>query len=205
MRRGLDWLFLDIEEIEIDNPLCYEEISTLLVHLHKAKCICEKLITRIPEEIVLKLKENKLFATHFTKVLSLMEGISEVKDWYKDLIQNYLHSGSTEDIKKYLSDEDHILICHLFVRWALEIGFDWEMNDREMISQLIKKCYHEFMFSYMDFALAFDHFLQNLEEYAVDVPRLIEVLPLFIARSVHDQVIAPSYILFGESFSKDDS
>lgn len=61
------------------------------------------------------------------------------------------------------------------------------------------------MFSYADFAFAFDHFIENLDEYSIDVPKLVEVLPLFIARSVYDQVINPSYVLFGESFSKDDN
>lgn len=199
-------MILDFDEIEIDNPLCYQETSILLIHLHKAKCICDKFLTKVPEDILTKFKENKDFSSHYSKTLTLMDGISEIKDWYKDLIQNYLYSGSTEDIKSYFENhESHIPICHFFVWWALEIGFDREMNDREMISQLIKKCYHEFMFSYADFAFAFDHFIENLDEYSIDVPKLVEVLPLFIARSVYDQVINPSYVLFGESFSKDDN
>jgi hypothetical protein len=57
----------------------------------------------------------------------------------------------------------------------------------------------------MDFALTFDHFVENFDEYSIDVPKLIEVIPLFIARAVYDKVINPSYILYAESFSKDDT
>lgn len=61
------------------------------------------------------------------------------------------------------------------------------------------------MFSFVDFAFAFDHLIENLDVYSIDVPKLVEILPLFIAWAVYDGVINPSYILKGESFSKDET
>jgi hypothetical protein len=128
-------LILDLDEIEIDNPLCYTEISSLLVFLHKSKCICEKFISKLPQDILTKFKENQSFSSHFSEILSLVSEISSIKDKYKDLIQNYLYSGMTEDIKNFFeANESHVPICHFFVRRALEIGFDRQMNDRERIS-----------------------------------------------------------------------
>jgi len=57
------------------------------------------------------------------------------------------------------------------------------------------------MFSHMDFAFAFDHFILNLDEYSIDIPNLNEILPLFLSRAIYDEVLPRSYILYGEAFS----
>ena len=60
----------------------------------------------------------------------------------------------------------------------------------------------ELGFTEMDFILAFDHFLRNFETYEADVPKLIEIYPLFVARAIYDEVLPCSYVRDAEMFAQ---
>jgi len=44
----------------------------------------------------------------------------------------------------------------------------------------------ELEFTETDFVLAFDHFLKNFDIYEADIPKLVEIFPLFVARAIYD-------------------
>jgi len=57
-------------------------------------------------------------------------------------------------------------------------------------------------FTQLDFMLAFDHFLKYFDTYESDIPKLIEILPLFIARAIYDEVLPCLYVKYSEMFAQ---
>ena len=75
LRRGIDRLILDIENIEIDAPKCYEEVAIFLIWLHKSNCICNKYISTIPKEVYERFMEVEEFWSYFKELNVLYTSI----------------------------------------------------------------------------------------------------------------------------------
>ena len=56
VRRGVDLLLEDIDELSIDNPWCMQDISSVLADLNKRKIVEDHIITWTNEETLNQLK-----------------------------------------------------------------------------------------------------------------------------------------------------
>ena len=56
VRRGVDLLLEDIDELSIDNPWCMQDISSVLADLNKRKIVEDHIITWTSEDTLNQLK-----------------------------------------------------------------------------------------------------------------------------------------------------
>eukprot|EP00205_Picochlorum_sp_RCC944_P003484 CAMPEP_0182619364 /NCGR_PEP_ID=MMETSP1330-20130603/46067_1 /TAXON_ID=464278 /ORGANISM="Picochlorum sp., Strain RCC944" /LENGTH=529 /DNA_ID=CAMNT_0024839599 /DNA_START=185 /DNA_END=1774 /DNA_ORIENTATION=- len=108
-------------------------------------------------------------------------------------LQEFLSSGDMMNFKCSVEELGQPEMHHLLVKRAIMLAFDRGQREREMISQLFSFLYPEVLGT-KQFVEGFENILDCIEDILLDHPQAVEMLSLFIARAVIDDILPPSFV-----------
>jgi len=115
---------------------------------------------------------------------------SNAKQRTRTIIEEFVESGDTdeamEDLKKNVQIEGPEL-----VKEAVLYGMEHHAYERELVSQFLAQAYNIFLSH--DIQNGFQLLLDRLPDLVLDIPCGREFLAKFIARAVHDEILAPAF------------
>ena len=114
------------------------------------------------------------------------------KSQVEDHLKEYLSCGDMVDFKYSVEEMKQADLNHLLVKRAVLLGLERSQREREMISQLFSFLYPKVLTAEGFFA-GFENILASLDDILVDHPQAIDLVSLFIARAVIDDVLPRSY------------
>ncbi|XP_010927576.1 MA3 DOMAIN-CONTAINING TRANSLATION REGULATORY FACTOR 1 [Elaeis guineensis] len=109
------------------------------------------------------------------------------------IIEEYFTTGDVElaasDLKDLGSDEYH----HYFVKKLVSMAMDWHDKEKEMASVLLSSLYVD-VISSAQISQGFVMLLESVDDLALDIVDAVDVLALFIARAVVDDILPPAFL-----------
>lgn len=119
-----------------------------------------------------------------------------LEDYKKSLvtiIEEYFSTGDVKqtgsDLKELGYDDFH----RYFVKKLVSMAMDRHDKEKEMVSVLLSSLYGDVVSS-TQIKLGFVMLLQAVDDLAVDIPDAVDVLALFIARAVVDDILPPAFL-----------
>ncbi|KAL6838843.1 hypothetical protein ACP4OV_031279 [Aristida adscensionis] len=118
-------------------------------------------------------------------------------DDYKKLVvpvvEEYFSTGDVEQAASELrglgSDQFH----HYFIKKLISMAMDRHDKEKEMASVLLSALYADLLSSYM-MSEGFMMLLESTEDLTVDIPDAVDVLAVFVARAVVDEILPPIFL-----------
>ena len=108
-------------------------------------------------------------------------------------LQEYLSSGDMVDFKTSVEEMCQPQMHHLLVKRAILLALDRSQREREMISQLFSFLYPKVLDA-KQMLEGFENVLDCVDDILLDHPQAVEMLSLFIARAVIDDILPPSFV-----------
>ncbi|CAL9065257.1 unnamed protein product [Musa banksii] len=123
--------------------------------------------------------------------------VSDPVDDYKKsvvtIVEEYFSTGDVQlaatDLGDLGSDEYH----HFFVKKLISMAMDRHDKEKEMASVLLSSLYAD-VTSPAQISHGFVMLLESVDDLAVDIPDAVDVLALFIARAVVDDILPPAFL-----------
>ncbi|KAG1358906.1 hypothetical protein COCNU_08G003520 [Cocos nucifera] len=109
------------------------------------------------------------------------------------IIEEYFTTGDVElaasDLKDLGADEYH----HYFVKKLVSMAMDRHDKEKEMASVLLSALYAD-VISSAQISQGFVMLLESVDDLALDILDAVDVLALFIARAVVDDILPPAFL-----------
>ncbi|RLM60644.1 uncharacterized protein C2845_PM14G01450 [Panicum miliaceum] len=109
------------------------------------------------------------------------------------IIEEYFSNGDVKlaasDLKELGYDDFH----RYFVKKLVSMAMDRHDKEKEMASVLLSSLYGN-VISSAQIRLGFVLLLEAVDDLAVDIPAVVDVLALFIARAVVDDILPPAFL-----------
>ncbi|KAF3623831.1 putative UDP-N-acetylglucosamine--peptide N-acetylglucosaminyltransferase kDa subunit-like isoform X1 [Capsicum annuum] len=123
--------------------------------------------------------------------------VSDPLDDYKksvaSIIEEYFTTGdvevATSDLKELGSTEYH----PYFVKRLVSMSMDRHDKEKEMASVLLSSLYVD-VINPTQISQGFFMLVESADDFAVDIPDTVDILALFIARAVVDDILPPAFI-----------
>mmetsp|Transcript_12078 Transcript_12078/g.30636 ORF Transcript_12078/g.30636 Transcript_12078/m.30636 type:complete len:843 (-) Transcript_12078:149-2677(-) len=107
-------------------------------------------------------------------------------------LKEFLLSGDMVDFKYSMEDLGQPDLHHLVVKRAVLLGLGRSQREREMVSQLFSSLYPKTL-STDQFVRGFEDVLDNAEDILLDHPQAVDMIGLFIARAVIDDILPRNF------------
>lgn len=109
------------------------------------------------------------------------------------IIEEYFSTGDVEqaasDLRELGSEEYH----HYFVKKLVSTAMDRHDKEKEMASVLLSALYAD-VISSAQISQGFSMLLESADDLAVDILDAVDILALFIARAVVDDILPPAFL-----------
>jgi len=140
---------------------------------------------------------NSLLSEELKKLANGNTKIPGTLDEYRKLvvpiIEEYFSTGDVElaasELKCLGSDQFH----HYFVKKLISMAMDRHDKEKEMASILLSSLYADLLSSYR-ISEGFMMLLESTEDLTVDIPDATDVLAVFIARAIVDEILPPVFL-----------
>ncbi|XP_078172337.1 MA3 DOMAIN-CONTAINING TRANSLATION REGULATORY FACTOR 1-like isoform X2 [Carex rostrata] len=109
------------------------------------------------------------------------------------IISEYFSTGDVQLAASELVDlgvEEH---HHYFVKKVVSMSMDRHDKEKEMASVLLSFLYNDTL-PPSHIKLGFMNLLESAEDLSVDIPNAVDLLAIFIARAVVDEILPPVYL-----------
>eukprot|EP00879_Flechtneria_rotunda_P004521 GHRR01004776.1.p1 GENE.GHRR01004776.1~~GHRR01004776.1.p1 ORF type:complete len:295 (+),score=104.22 GHRR01004776.1:159-1043(+) len=109
------------------------------------------------------------------------------------IVEEYFSSGDVANAADSLAELDAPIdtMGHYFVKRLVTLALDRKDKEREMASSLLSNFYAE-VISADQMQKGFARLVESIDDLVLDVPDAVELLSLFIARGVVDDVLPPA-------------
>jgi len=119
--------------------------------------------------------------------------VKEVKGKVRALIADFMTTEEVEDVIASINDLHCPALHYEVIQTLLRTAFDRSNRQRELASRFL--CYTQgSLFSAEAVEQAFSILLQRVEDVYLDVPDVLHLLSVFIARAVVDEALQPSFL-----------
>ncbi|XP_020676302.2 LOW QUALITY PROTEIN: programmed cell death protein 4-like [Dendrobium catenatum] len=119
--------------------------------------------------------------------------IDDYKKAVAPIIEEYFTTGDVELAASDLRDLDLDDYHHYFIKKLISMAMDRHAKEKEMASVLLSALYAD-VISASQISHGFIILLESAEDLAVDILDAVEVLALFVARAVVDDIIPPAFL-----------
>lgn len=206
LRRGLDRLYMDTENIVEDVPTLHESLAKIILKLVQENVLASQVLLKIPTHDREEIVKYEPFATHFAEELKVFAHEDTIKHKFYELTTAYLENFDSAEIIDYLKTMPyHEIVRPWFLRNSILLSLDRGNVEREKISQLHKELAKEFGLTFVVFSFTYDFLIQTCHDYMLDVPHYVDFISMFLARAIYDGCFNAMYILHAETFDSSDS
>ncbi|XP_074583857.1 MA3 DOMAIN-CONTAINING TRANSLATION REGULATORY FACTOR 1-like [Curcuma longa] len=119
--------------------------------------------------------------------------VHDYKKSITTIIKEYFSTGDVglvaTDLRDLSSDEYH----HFFVKKLVSMAMDRHAKQKEMASVLLSTLYAD-VISSSQISQGFLMLLESVDDLALDILDAVDVLALFIARAVVDEILPPAFL-----------
>ena len=119
--------------------------------------------------------------------------LSTYKKTVEPLISEYFVHGENAELFRSLQELGAPEYSYEFVKRAINMSFDKDDRERELISQLLSAGYPD-VFSSSMIGKGFERLFELIDDYSVDAPAAKSMLATFLTRAVVDEVLPPSFL-----------
>lgn len=180
MTQGFRKLFNALEELAHDFPMAKEKIMNFLSH------------ARVSGD--LDMKEAGQMEKDFEAIsgTDALAAFRVAKRKIANIIEEYFSSEDVEDLKVSVSKLDSVMHFEL-VKKMISSALDQKDRQRELTSKFLARCTGNVM-QRSEVEKALTILLGRVEDTALDVPNVLELLSKFIARGVADEALTPDFL-----------
>ncbi|XP_062225953.1 MA3 DOMAIN-CONTAINING TRANSLATION REGULATORY FACTOR 4-like [Phragmites australis] len=140
---------------------------------------------------------NSLPSKGLNKLVNGNSKVPATLEDYKKLVvpvvEEYFSTGDVElaasELRGLGSDQFH----HYFVKKLISMALDRHDKEKEMASVLLSALYADLLSSHM-MGEGFMMLLESSEDLTVDIPDAVDVLAVFVARAVVDEILPPVFL-----------
>eukprot|EP01112_Ceratiomyxa_fruticulosa_P008007 TRINITY_DN2077_c0_g2_i3.p1 TRINITY_DN2077_c0_g2~~TRINITY_DN2077_c0_g2_i3.p1 ORF type:complete len:372 (-),score=90.49 TRINITY_DN2077_c0_g2_i3:171-1286(-) len=115
------------------------------------------------------------------------------KNAVQPIIDEYFVSGDAEEVGRALKELNSPQFHQEFVKISVSKAMEKHDRERELVSHLLPSLYPNCL-SYEKIAEGFSALLERLQDLKLDTPTAPELLSMFLARAVIDDVLPPSFL-----------
>ncbi|KAF8715119.1 hypothetical protein HU200_027673 [Digitaria exilis] len=109
------------------------------------------------------------------------------------IVDEYFSTGDVELAASELRGLGSNQFQHYFVKKLISMAMDRHDKEKEMASVLLSSLYADLLSSYI-ISEGFMMLLESVEDLTVDIPDAVDVLAIFIARAVVDEILPPVFL-----------
>ncbi|XP_002964316.2 programmed cell death protein 4 [Selaginella moellendorffii] len=109
------------------------------------------------------------------------------------IVEEYFATGNVADAATDLRDLGSPSYHHYFVKRLISMALDRHDREKEMASVLLSALYADVM-EPDQLAKGFTKLLESADDLALDIPDATDVLALFLARAVVDDILPPAFL-----------
>ncbi|CAA0820942.1 MA3 domain-containing protein [Striga hermonthica] len=124
---------------------------------------------------------------------TVSDPLDEYKKAVASLVEEYFTNGDVDvaasDLRELGSSEYH----PYFIKRLVSMAMDRHNKEKEMASVLLSALYAD-VIGAAQISQGFFMLLESADDLAVDIPDAVDVLALFIARAVVDDILPPAFI-----------
>jgi hypothetical protein len=120
------------------------------------------------------------------------------KAWFKEavqkLLEEYFSSGDSSEALRSLLELQAPDFSAEFVKRAVIFAMERKERERELTSVLLTVLYAEPSIGTEAVSQGFQLILERIDDLILDTPEAVQVLAIFLARAVVDEVIPPAFL-----------
>ncbi|KAK4751938.1 hypothetical protein SAY87_020736 [Trapa incisa] len=120
------------------------------------------------------------------------------------IIEEYFSIGDASTVKDELKDLDMPNYNYYFVKKLLNMAMDRPDNEKEMAAVLLSTLYSDII-KPQQLYKGLHKLLESADDLIVDTPDTVDVLSLFIARAVVDDILPPAFVTKEMAYLPKDS
>lgn len=121
------------------------------------------------------------------------QSLEEYKEKIQSLVEEYFStgdvSGTAMDLQNLGSPQYH----HYFVKKLISIALDRHDREKEMSAILLSALYADVV-QPDQLAKGFSKLLESVDDLALDIPDAVDILAVFLARAVVDDILSPAFL-----------
>lgn len=118
----------------------------------------------------------------------------ECTDLLNQVLPEFFVSGDTSEVVSALDEANFLDMGVLTVVHIVKDALDKKDSQRELASILISELVNSKIVGSEDVANAFEKLLDDIDDLILDTPSVVSLLAKFIARSVADDILPPSFV-----------
>ncbi|KAL2932617.1 Programmed cell death protein 4 [Bienertia sinuspersici] len=124
---------------------------------------------------------------------TVTDPLDDYKKAVVSIIEEYFNNGAVEvavsDLRELGSSEYH----PYFIKRLVSMAMDRHDKEKEMASVLLSALYAD-VISPSQISQGFILLLESADDFSVDIPDAVNVLALFVARAVVDDILPPAFV-----------
>ncbi|KMZ63448.1 hypothetical protein ZOSMA_409G00060 [Zostera marina] len=117
----------------------------------------------------------------------------EMQEEMTMIIREFFLNDDVNQVETDLRELNWNFYHYYFVKKLVSMAMDRHDREKEMAASLISSLY-DVVFDSATIRKAFTKLVVSAEDLILDVPNIIDVVSLFIARAVIDEVLPPSFL-----------
>lgn len=123
----------------------------------------------------------------------IIQEVEEYKQRVASIITEYYDNGDINEAATLLDDLRRPHFAQYFVKKAITMAMDRRDREREMTSYLLSCLYNEVIYP-EQMRKGFEAVIHSVDDLKLDVPEAPELIALFLARAVVDDILPPAMI-----------
>ena len=123
----------------------------------------------------------------------MADAVQEYKGKVVALIHEYFTTGDVSEAAASLKDLHSTSFHHCFVKKLVSSALDRHDREKEMAASLLSSLYGD-LISREQMAKGFSKLVEAADDFVLDCPQAVEVLTLFVARAVVDDILPPAFL-----------
>ncbi|KAJ7532356.1 hypothetical protein O6H91_13G000400 [Diphasiastrum complanatum] len=121
------------------------------------------------------------------------QSLEEFKEKVVLLVEEYFTTGNVADTASDLRDLGSPNYHHHFVKKLISMALDRHDREKEMASVLLSALYAD-VIDPEQLAKGFTRLLESVDDLSLDIPDAADLLALFLARAVVDDILPPAFL-----------
>ncbi|XP_024399349.1 MA3 DOMAIN-CONTAINING TRANSLATION REGULATORY FACTOR 3 [Physcomitrium patens] len=122
-----------------------------------------------------------------------LQSLEEYKGKVVSLIEEYFAAGDVASMATDLSNLESPNYHHHFVKKLISMAMDHHDKEKEMASVLLSALYADVL-KPEQLAKGFTNLLESVEDLVLDIPEAVDILAIFLARAVVDDILPPAFL-----------
>ncbi|KAJ7290852.1 hypothetical protein O6H91_06G024600 [Diphasiastrum complanatum] len=123
----------------------------------------------------------------------IAQSLEEFKDKVALLVGEYFATGNVADTASDLRDLGSPDYHHYFVKKLISMALDRHDREKEMAAVLLSALYADVV-EPEQLAKGFTRLLESVDDLALDIPDAVDIVALFLARAVVDDILPPAFL-----------